>query len=61
MTSSLSNLVKNLAEGLYRIKCKYGYNNKNVKHTELRIKCSVSACFFKAIIFPISFSNAKWI
>ena len=29
--------------------------------TTLRIECSVSACFFKFTIFPISFSNAKWI
>ena len=27
----------------------------------LRIERNVSACFFKIIIFPISFSNAKWI
>ena len=26
--SSLSNQVNNLAEGIHRIKCKYGYNNK---------------------------------
>ena len=25
----------------------------------LRIECSVSACFFKITIFPISFSNGK--
>ena len=27
----------------------------------LRIERSFSACFFKITIFPISFSNAKWI
>ena len=28
---------------------------------QLRIEQSVFACFFKTIIFPVSFSNAKWI
>ena len=27
----------------------------------LRIECSVSVCFCKSTIFPIFFSNAKWI
>ena len=31
MTILLSNLVHNLAEGLHKIKCKYGHDNKNVK------------------------------
>ena len=35
MASSLSNLVNNLSEGLCRIKCKLGRDNKNVKHVEL--------------------------
>ena len=29
MASSLSNLVDNLAEGISKIKCKYGHDNKN--------------------------------
>ena len=37
MTSSLSNLVNNLSEGLHRIKCKSGNDEKNVKHVELNI------------------------
>ena len=28
MTSSLSNLVHNLAEGIHKIVCKYGHDNK---------------------------------
>ena len=28
---------------------------------KLRIGRSFSACFFKTTVFPISFSNAKWI
>ena len=27
----------------------------------LRIECSVSVCFCKSTIFPMFFSNAKWI
>ena len=38
MASSLSNLVNNLSEGLHRIKCKLGHDDKkNVKHVELSI------------------------
>ena len=37
MTSSLSNLFNNLSEGIHRIKCKFGHDDKNretcgVKH-----------------------------
>ena len=28
MASSLSNVVDNLAEGVHKIKCKHGHNNK---------------------------------
>ena len=31
MASSLSNLVNNLSEGIKRIKCKYGHDDKNCK------------------------------
>ena len=38
MTSSLSNLVKNLSEGLHRVKCKLEYGTiKNVKHVDSNI------------------------
>ena len=37
MARSLSNLVNNLSEGIHRIKCKFGHNNKNVKLVELNI------------------------
>ena len=30
MASSLSNLVNNLSEGIHRIKCKFGYNDKKI-------------------------------
>ena len=32
MASSLSNLVNNLSEGIHRIKCKYGLDDKKCKH-----------------------------
>lgn len=38
MASSLSNSIDNLAEGFNKIKCKYGYGDKNVKNTELNTK-----------------------
>ena len=28
MASSLSNLINNLAQGIYKFKCKYGHHNK---------------------------------
>ena len=28
MASSLSNLINNLSEGIHRIKCKHGHNDK---------------------------------
>ena len=37
IASSLSNLVNNLSEGIHRIKCKLGHDDKNVKHVELNI------------------------
>ena len=39
MASLLSNLVNNLSEGIHRIKCKFGHDDKkNVKLAELRAK-----------------------
>ena len=38
MTSSLSNLVKNLAEGIHRIKCKCARDNKNCKTCKIEYK-----------------------
>ena len=37
MASSLSNLVNNFSEGIHRIKCKFGDEEKNVKFVELYI------------------------
>ena len=38
MTSSLSNLVDNLAEGIYKIKYKYGHENKKCELCEIKQK-----------------------
>ena len=40
MVSSLSNLVNNLAKGIYKIQCKYEHGNKKWKTFEIRYnKC----------------------
>ena len=38
MASSVSNLVDNFAEGIHKIKCKYGHDNKRMKCVELNTK-----------------------
>ena len=42
MTSSLSNLVDNLAHGIHKIKCKYRHNNK--KQEKCEINCKYCKC-----------------
>ena len=34
MASSSSSLVNNLSEGIHKLKCKFGQDDKNVKHVE---------------------------
>ena len=38
MVSSLSNLVNNLSEGIHRIKCKYGHDDKKCETWEVKYK-----------------------
>ena len=38
MASSLSNLVNNLAEGIHKIKCKYGPDNEKSKTCGIKYK-----------------------
>ena len=45
MESLLSNLVNNLAEGIHKIKCKYGHDNK--KCETCRIEYRNCECFFQ--------------
>ena len=45
MTSSLSNLVNNLSEGINRIECKFGHNDR--KCVTCGIKYKYCCCFLK--------------
>ena len=45
MASSLSNLVNNLSEGVHKIKCKYGHNDK--KCETCRIQYKYCDCFLE--------------
>ena len=45
MASSLSNLVNNLSEGIHKISCKYGHNDK--KCETFRITYEVCDCFLE--------------
>ena len=45
VASLLSNLVNNLAEGIHKIKYKYGYNNKKCK--TFRVKFKDFECFLE--------------
>ena len=45
MASSLSNLVDNLSEGIHKIKCKYGHNDK--KCETCGITYEICSCFFE--------------
>ena len=38
MTSSLSNLVNNLSQGIHRIKCKFGHDDKKCKTCGIKYK-----------------------
>ena len=38
MASSLSNLANNLSEGIDRIKCKFGHNNKKCEKCGIKYK-----------------------
>ena len=37
MASLLSNLLNNLSDGIHRIECKLGHDDKNVKRVQLNI------------------------
>ena len=47
MANILSNLVDNLSEGIHRIKCKYGHDDKKCK--TCRIKHKYYDCFLEYI------------
>ena len=50
ITISLSNLVNNLSEGIHRIKCKYGHDDK---------KCGTCGIKFKYCEFFVEYINLK--
>ena len=47
MANILSNLVDNLSEGIHRIQCKYGHDDKKCK--TCRIKYKYYDCFLEYI------------
>ena len=49
MASSLSNLVNNLSEGIYRVKCEYRKDDK--KCEACGIKCKYCNCFLEYMNF----------
>ena len=51
ISSSLSNLVNKLLEGIYNIKCKYRHDNK--KYETCRIKYNYCDCFLEYINFKV--------
>ena len=57
MGSSLSNLVNNLPEKIYRIKCKYGHDNK--KRETCGIKYKYYNCFLESIILKDGLKGYK--
>ena len=46
MAGSISNLVSNLSEGIHKIKCKYGHNDKKKCET-CEIKYQYYDCFLQ--------------
>ena len=49
MVSSLSNLVNNLAEGIHKIKCKYGHNNKKCETNRIKYKDCECCLTYKSV------------
>ena len=39
MASSLSNPINNLSEGIHKVKCKFGHNNKKCETCRIKFKC----------------------
>ena len=57
MASSLSNLVNNLSEGIHRIKCEFGHNNK--KCETCGIKYKYCHCFLEYANFKDDLIECK--
>ena len=59
MTSSLSNLVNNLSEGIHEIKCKYRHNYKQCDNCGIKCKCW--DCFLKYTNFRDDLIEYKYL
>ena len=59
MASILSNLVNNLSEGIPRIKCKYGHDDK--KCETYRIRCKYCDCFLEYASFKNNLIEWKFL
>ena len=59
MPCSLSNVIHNLDEGIHKIKCKYGHDNKNCE--TCGIKCKDCVCFLEYINFQGSLIEYKFL
>ena len=49
MASSLSNLVNNLSEGIHKIKCKYGHDDKKCETCEIKYNYCLNTQTLKMI------------
>ena len=49
MASSVSNLVDNFAEGIHKIKCKYGHDNKKNEVCGIKHKDCVCCLEYKKV------------
>ena len=61
ITSSLSNFIICLSEGLHRIKCKLGHDNKNVKHVELNVSIATVSTNIKTLKMIQSNTNVRFV
>ena len=59
MSCSLSNIINNLDEGIHKIKCKYGHDDKKCETCGIKYKDCV--CFFEYINFQDSLIEYKFL
>ena len=57
MASSFLNLVDNLSEGIHRIKCKFGHNDKKCETCRIKYKCC--NCFLEYTNFKVDLIEYK--
>ena len=59
MVSSLSNLINNVSEGIYKIKCKYGHDDKKCKTCGIKYKDW--ECFLEYTNFKDDLTEYKYL